>query len=292
MCKLKVFRRSFLIHSNVRSFCFPLKRGVNLLAPLMSVPESGAVRVNTEESSEQGEDISSETHFHSETEGHSEHSSDTDSDDDWEPPFSCSAAQMKTEADGENYNQVQGRDRSTKLSPNNKSAPETIVHNEDKSGPDRAEKKKKHQCSVCKKRFGGKGNLKRHIRVHTGVRPYSCSTCSKAFVGKANLIIHIRTHTGEKPYGCSTCNKAFVGKGDLIKHVRTHTGEKPFNCSTCNKAFAQRCNLIRHRRTHTGEKPYSCLTCNKAFSYKYQVMEHMSTHGAFTLATIVTIITS
>uniref|UniRef100_A0A8C6TSB7 C2H2-type domain-containing protein n=1 Tax=Neogobius melanostomus TaxID=47308 RepID=A0A8C6TSB7_9GOBI len=205
--------------------------------------------VKTEESSElqqrqtehreetQGEDISSETHFHSETEGHTEHSSDTDNDDDWEPPFSCSAAQMETEADGENYNQVQSRDRSTKLSPNNKSAPETTVHKEDKSGPDGAEKKK-HQCSVCQKRFGRKGHLQAHNRVHTGEKPFSSTTCNKAFTQR--LIRHIRTHTGEKPFSCATCIKAFTQRSSLIRHIRTHPREKPYSYSTCNERTVSR----------------------------------------------------
>ncbi|KAK7882062.1 hypothetical protein WMY93_028236 [Mugilogobius chulae] len=69
----------------------------------LCVPECRAVSVKTEESSllqpnhtepkeeqTQGEDISTEPHFHSETEGDTEHSSDTDNDEDWRAPLSCS----------------------------------------------------------------------------------------------------------------------------------------------------------------------------------------------------------
>uniref|UniRef100_A0A8C6TX26 C2H2-type domain-containing protein n=1 Tax=Neogobius melanostomus TaxID=47308 RepID=A0A8C6TX26_9GOBI len=206
----------------------------------------------------------------SETEGHTEHSSDTD---DWEPPFSCSAAQMETEADGDV--QVQSRDGSTKLCPNIKSAPET-VHNEDKSGPGGAEKK--HQCTVCNKRFGRKYSLHEHVRVHTGEKPYNCSTCGKAFAVLSSLTTHRRTHTGEKPYNCSTCGKAFAVLSSLTTHRRTHTGEKPYNCSTCGKAFAVLSSLTTHRRTHTGEKPYNCSTCNKAFKQQHHLTAHRRTH--------------
>uniref|UniRef100_A0A8C6WFR0 C2H2-type domain-containing protein n=1 Tax=Neogobius melanostomus TaxID=47308 RepID=A0A8C6WFR0_9GOBI len=162
---------------------------------LVPVPESSAVCVKTEESSllqqrqtehreeTQGEDISSEPHFHSETEGHTEHSSDTDNDDDCEP-----LTQMETEADGDHDNQVQIRDGSTKLSPQNKSAPETTVHSGHMSGADGADRKK-HQCFVCNKRFGTKQNLQSHIRIHTGERPFSCSICNKTFTHKKPWMI-------------------------------------------------------------------------------------------------------
>uniref|UniRef100_A0A8C6TJ71 C2H2-type domain-containing protein n=1 Tax=Neogobius melanostomus TaxID=47308 RepID=A0A8C6TJ71_9GOBI len=150
---------------------------------------------------------------------------------------------METEADGDDDNQVQSRDRRTKLSPNNKSAPETTVHNEDKSGPDAAEHKK-HQCSVCNKRFGFESDLRRHIRVHTGERPYRCSYCEKTFTR------HMRTHTGERPYSCQTCEKTFTQISNLNTHRRTHTGEKPFACPVCEKTFTQKCTLQRHMKTH------------------------------------------
>ncbi|XP_055083705.1 protein starmaker-like [Periophthalmus magnuspinnatus] len=154
----------------------------------VSVPESNDGCVKTEESSllqrkesdhredvnsethvhredTQGEDISSETHVHREdtqgedissethTEGDTEHSSDTDSDEDWRAPIGSSAAQMETEADGDHYNQVQSRDKSTtapnsSLSPKHKSAPETraTVDNGDVSGTAKRAAGKKHQC--------------------------------------------------------------------------------------------------------------------------------------------------
>lgn len=79
-------------------------------------------------------------------------------------------------------------------------------------------------CKHCKKEFTLKGNLKRHILTHAGVKPYICAICNKGFSRKADLEIHNRVHTGEKPYECPSpsCGKRFARISDLRSHERTH----------------------------------------------------------------------
>ena len=109
---------------------------------------------------------------------------------------------------------------------------------------------KPFSCSWCEKRFGRKGDLKRHIDSHTGEKPFSCSVCRKCFTRNGHLQMHMKIHTGEKPFSCSVCGKGFIESGNLKKHMIIHTGEKPFRCSVCDKGFAHSGNLKSHMRSH------------------------------------------
>eukprot|EP01084_Bolivina_argentea_P072200 131144_1 len=76
------------------------------------------------------------------------------------------------------------------------------------------------QCRICKKIFGNNYNLKRHMRIHSGAKPFKCTYCLKLFGRHDNLQTHIRIHTRDRPFTCNACFKSFTSKSNLNRHCK------------------------------------------------------------------------
>ena len=110
-------------------------------------------------------------------------------------------------------------------------------------------------------------------------RVFTCEVCNKDFEIQSQLNRHMRTHTGERPYGCDVCGKKFLQKHHLSEHVRSHSNTRPFSCSTCGKAFAQSSTLKNHMQSHNprSESPHVCPNCGKTFTRSSGLRKHTKT---------------
>ena len=59
-------------------------------------------------------------------------------------------------------------------------------------------------------------------REHYAVNSHSCVFCGKCFAKPSRLKRHIRLHTGERPFPCAYCSYRATQKEHLVRHVGTH----------------------------------------------------------------------
>ncbi|XP_062397043.1 zinc finger protein 64 [Sardina pilchardus] len=144
---------------------------------------------------------------------------------------------------------------------------------------------KPFECELCHKRFSRRDKLNMHSRSHTGERPHKCKYCAYAAADSSSLKKHLRIHYDERPFKCQICPYASRNSSQLTVHLRSHTGDCPFQCNQCNAKFKINSDLKRHIRVHSGEKPYKCDFCDYRCAMKGNLKSHVqikhASHNSF-----------
>ena len=112
---------------------------------------------------------------------------------------------------------------------------ETDKNNKACSGEERKRVEKLYQCQQCSKCFKSNYHLRRHVKVHTGEKPFSCDLCEKSFAEKSDLTKHRRcTHKIADKNKCNSVGNECQDKTLELKEVKTEHYATESNPQLCN----------------------------------------------------------
>ena len=71
------------------------------------------------------------------------------------------------------------------------------------------------------------------------IKPNKCNQCDFTSSWAGNLRTHLKTHSGEKSNKCNQCDFTSSEAGDLRRHLKTHSGKKTHKCNQCDYVSSQ-----------------------------------------------------
>jgi hypothetical protein len=101
-------------------------------------------------------------------------------------------------------------------------------------------------CDICKKSFGQKHQLERHLESHS--KQWQCSKCDWSFPNKYKLESHVKeVHEKIKYFPCQKCDKYYTRTNDLQAHINVFHNGINFVCDKCSNVYKSKIALSQHK---------------------------------------------
>lgn len=102
-----------------------------------------------------------------------------------------------------------------------------------------------------------------------GKRRFRCIFCGNKFIRSSHLNRHLRIHTGDKPYFCPVCRKRFSRIDYMKAHLNSHDTEMVHYCCVCRMAYHDMERFTEHCLSHDDSEYISAAMNNAATDIKY-----------------------
>ncbi|CAG9812282.1 unnamed protein product [Chironomus riparius] len=165
------------------------------------------------------------------------------------------------------------------------------------------ETSRKFVCTICEASFKTRGDLNSHYGTHD--KKHQCSVCFKKFSRGYKLKLHFQIHENPRMFECKKCNKILARKDTLESHEKW-CGET-FCCGHCDfttkfpkRLLGHEAKCIENEKTkrfktfrdfkdsssddqddekevskECAENDLFCKHCNKIFDTKKELSEHI-----------------
>ena len=88
-------------------------------------------------------------------------------------------------------------------------------------------------------------NSRSALEPPNSIKSHVCEICGYGSVLKDHLRRHLRIHTGERPFKCELCPYSTNQQNNLTRHERVH------DCGSCSFRSADKQVLQQHREMHS-----------------------------------------
>ncbi|KAF6780249.1 hypothetical protein AHF37_00296 [Paragonimus kellicotti] len=152
--------------------------------------------------------------------------------------------------------------------------------------PQKVDSRRRYRCNMCSATFPWHGDLTEHLRMAHGLQKsretarsgkagsFCCVYCKYVAKYQSELRRHMRLHWGVKPFVCVFCSYRSAWKGDLKRHMESHHRERFSSEAELIKIMSQ---FKNNAGTTVNGVPLSASSIEDAYRFGENTMDHVAT---------------